>query len=168
MDEIHLLDEKWQVSTESNTSSSSTVSVGELLVTITSVEDFWGCYEAMGDFTEMKTGTDLYFLKGESKIADNYRKIVFQFPTSNKEVFNNAWLNILLACLGESMTYTEQIRGVLFSCRADYKVTIFLSRSCEEEVMKKLIEQIRSYNLLTNDVKIKYTNINKGGFLDSK
>ncbi|ELP90896.1 hypothetical protein EIN_359890 [Entamoeba invadens IP1] len=165
MTEYHLLNQPWKVFTETaDNLLASGVTLDELLAIIPSVEEFWGCFEAMGDFSEMKTGTELYFLKGDNRVADNYRKVVLYFPTTNKDAFNASWLRVLLVCMGESVVYTEQIRGVLFSCRQYFKVTVFLSRSCDDVVPKAVALFMKELISAYPEVKICYSKP-QGGFI---
>ncbi|ELP95274.1 hypothetical protein EIN_430800 [Entamoeba invadens IP1] len=159
MGKIHLLNKTWKVFTEIEKSlATSGVVIEDLIATIPSGEEFWGVYDAMGDLTDMKVGTELYFLKGDCRIADNYRKVIFHFPSTDKQSFNEAWLNILLGCMGESVDFTDQVRGVLFSCRQDYKVTVFLSRSCDGDVPKEVAQSMKYTFDINPNVKISYSN----------
>ncbi|KAJ3198870.1 hypothetical protein HDU67_003247, partial [Dinochytrium kinnereticum] len=93
------------------------------LITIETVEDFWGVYNNVIKATQLVAGSNFHFFKQgiqpmwEDPSNAKGGKWVAPVPKGKKKELDNLWLNSILACVGEAFDDSEEICGAVVSVR---------------------------------------------------
>jgi len=122
------------------------------LITFDSVEEFWGVYNNIYKASELSTNSNYHLFKHGIKPMwedpENERggKWVIQFH-KNKigDDINKLWLHTMLACIGESFEYSDEVCGVVFSVRKIlYRISLWTRTSNNKTVCESIGRQLRA------------------------
>ncbi|CAG8451600.1 13188_t:CDS:2 [Acaulospora colombiana] len=122
------------------------------LITFDSVEEFWGVYNNVVKASELNSGSNYHLFKSgikpmwEDPVNENGGKWVIQFPRNKTgEDINNLWLYTMLACIGESFDYPDEICGAVVSVRKIfYRISLWTRTSNDREVCETLGRQLKA------------------------
>jgi hypothetical protein len=92
---------------------------------IDNAHDFWILYNNTIDPSNMwQNSSYYYFTDGYPKLNDNAE---INFKILKNQDINNIWLTIILSIIGESIKYSNYIKGVSIHCMKNYyNINIFL------------------------------------------
>jgi translation initiation factor 4E len=89
----------------------------------------------------MNVGSTYYLFKKdirpewEDENNKNGGKWQFTFRIQQKDLFDKSWLNTVMACIGETLEYSEDVCGVVASVKKnEYRMAIW-TKTCENEEM---------------------------------
>lgn len=111
------------------------------LVTVDTVEEFWGAYNSLPKFSELPRKADYaLFRKGirpewEDPANENGGKWVFQYKgLASRGDVDDKWLNVLLGVIGGSLDNEDKVNGVVAMVRHSsiYKIALWVSGNHEE------------------------------------
>eukprot|EP00047_Mylnosiga_fluctuans_P015135 m.43710 g.43710 ORF g.43710 m.43710 type:complete len:182 (-) comp5790_c0_seq1:1572-2117(-) len=112
--------------------------------TFTTVEGFWRLYNHLCTASRLPKGGNYYFFRTgirpaweDEKNADGGRwQTAF---AGNKGQLDQAWMNLILACIGEAFEGVEDnVCGVVFSPRKVCDKLSLWTRTCKEEPAKAI------------------------------
>ncbi|RKP08483.1 eukaryotic translation initiation factor 4E-1 [Thamnocephalis sphaerospora] len=115
------------------------------LITFDTVEDFWGVYNNIAKANELQSGANYHlFKKGirpmwEDTANARGGKWVFQLQKQRGADINDYWLYTMLACIGESFEYEDEICGAVVSLRKGFSRLALWTRSCGPREMTEHI-----------------------------
>ncbi|KAJ3193831.1 hypothetical protein HK101_004000 [Irineochytrium annulatum] len=114
------------------------------LITIDTVEDFWGVYNNVIKANELQAGSNFHFFKHgvqpmwEDPFNAKGGKWVAQIQKPKKKELNNMWLNTLLAIIGESFEDSEEICGAVVSVRRHADRLSLWTKSLKPEACQRI------------------------------
>ncbi|CAG8499291.1 1076_t:CDS:2 [Ambispora leptoticha] len=122
------------------------------MITFDSVEEFWGVYNNIVKSSDLASGSNYHLFKQgikpmwEDPINEKGGKWVIQFHRSRiGEEINNLWLYTMLACIGESFDFPDEICGAVVSVRKIfYRISLWTRTSNNIEMTKTLGRQLKS------------------------
>jgi len=116
------------------------------IVTISTVEDFWSCYERIRRPSQVQQGSDYYFFKKgitpewEAEANVNGGKWQIQLQQADENL-DNSWENILLGMIGEAID-DEQVLvcgAVMSKRKSGNKIALWIKK--RDAVSKNLTEE---------------------------
>ncbi|RHZ79801.1 hypothetical protein Glove_140g224 [Diversispora epigaea] len=121
------------------------------LITFDSVEEFWGVYNNIVKASDLFSGSNYHLFKHgikpmwEDTANEQGGKWVIQFPRNKTgEEINNYWLYTMLACIGESFDYPDEICGTVVSVRKIfYRISLWTRTSTNKEICETLGRQLK-------------------------
>ncbi|KAJ3111897.1 hypothetical protein HDU96_005176 [Phlyctochytrium bullatum] len=93
------------------------------LITIETVEDFWGVYNNVIKASQLVPGSNFHFFKQgvqpmwEDPFNAKGGKWVLQVTKARKKDLDSLWLSTVLACVGEHFEDSDEICGAVVSVR---------------------------------------------------
>ncbi|KAH0792946.1 eukaryotic translation initiation factor 4E [Histomonas meleagridis] len=132
------------------------------LCSIESVEDIWSTLNAIEPAHKLPKGCRYYvFKKGvlplwedRSNINGYEISIEHQISGSKKANVTERWIDVILACLGETLTQSKLVNGIEFSVRAqNYKIGIWTA-PCEEEEVQSISADLKKLTNWQSEVKV--------------
>lgn len=96
------------------------------IASFNTIEDFWGTYNSIPPITKLAQASNYHIFRNDIKPewedpqnAEGGRWVVTlgKNPNPQSSKLEEIWLNILLACIGESFEYPDQINGAVASYR---------------------------------------------------
>uniref|UniRef100_A0A7S4PBP0 Uncharacterized protein n=1 Tax=Paramoeba aestuarina TaxID=180227 RepID=A0A7S4PBP0_9EUKA len=142
------------------------------VISVATVEDFWGVFNNVISPSKLASGSNFHFFETGVKPAwEDVRNQVGGKWTvvlkkkarggrNNEEQespVDKNWLNLLLACIGESFPYADQLTGLVVSIRSSHgdKISLWTSKSEDEEAVLAIGKYFRE-QVLDCDVKVSY------------
>ncbi|KAF0974809.1 hypothetical protein FDP41_006283 [Naegleria fowleri] len=123
--------------------------------TFSDVETFWSVFNHIRGPSDITTGTTYFLLKEgikpewEDPKCINGGDWVYSFPRK----FNNAdqyWLDLVMFCVGESFTYSENLLGCCVANRKNQiRINLWVN-TLDETIVKKFGEQLKYEALKLN------------------
>ncbi|KAI8048546.1 translation initiation factor eIF 4e-like domain-containing protein [Syncephalis plumigaleata] len=120
------------------------------VVTFDTVEDFWGVYNNVAKVNELQSGANYHlFKKGIKPMwedAANAKggKWVVQLQKTRNFDINDYWLYMMLACIGETFEYEDEICGAVMSARKSFNRLALWTRTCNKrEVCERIGYQFK-------------------------
>ena len=135
----HILQTPWVFWFESGKNSEKSTNIttfGEKLVTIKSIEEFWGFYDIFPSISRVLKGSDSHFFREginptQSDSENNKGcRFVFTFDMKTDEqvtFIEKLWEKLLKYCIGEIFTFREVINGISFSMRSQGRITLWVN-----------------------------------------
>ncbi|KAL2913423.1 eukaryotic translation initiation factor 4E [Polyrhizophydium stewartii] len=122
------------------------------IVTIDSVEDFWGVYNNVVGTSEIPTSSNYHLFKEGIEPAwedpANTRGGKWSFMLTKQKKgpeLDKYWLHTMLACVGEQFTYGEEITGAVVSIRkAQDRICVWTRHADEREKCLKIGEEFKA------------------------
>ncbi|CAG8469479.1 10215_t:CDS:2 [Acaulospora morrowiae] len=122
------------------------------LITFDSVEEFWGVYNNVVKTNELTSGSNYHLFKREIKpmwedpVNENGGKWVIQFPRHKTgEEINTLWLYTMLACIGESFDYPDEVCGAVVSVRKIFfRISLWTRTSTNKDICETLGRQLKA------------------------
>ncbi|KAI9294658.1 eukaryotic translation initiation factor 4E [Neoconidiobolus thromboides FSU 785] len=138
------------------------------IITVDTVEDFWGVFNNISKASELANGANYHlFREGvkpewEDKANSQGGKWVFQ-AKKGKYDMDNLWLYTLLACIGEAFDINDELNGVIFSARRElYRISIW-TRNCDnQDLVTELGHKFKEVLGIKSET-IDYTSHSDGG-----
>ncbi|KAJ1836668.1 eukaryotic translation initiation factor 4E [Coemansia sp. RSA 2711] len=151
---VHTLNSPWVLwfdnpSRRTNTST-WTANLKEI-VTITTVEEFWGVYNSVTIASDLPHGSNFHlFRKGirpmwedEANAAGGKWGCLFQRSIGEK--VNEHWLHTLLACIGETFESSPELCGAVFSNRKScFRIAVWTRNSTDREACENIGRHLKS------------------------
>jgi len=121
------------------------------LITLSTVEDFWGVYNNIIKSSELSFGSNFHFFKEgirpewEDTANENGGRWTCQMSRQqNLPVIDDLWLYSNLYCIGETSSASDEICGVVVSARKMFFRLSLWTRSANDPTLLKMIgEQFR-------------------------
>jgi len=125
------------------------------VLTVGTVEDFWGLYNNIEAASNLAVGCNYHFfhsgIRPEWEDAANKRGGSWLFTCKRRADLDKKWLWTLLACVGESFPAAEQICGVVVSLKnhGNDRISVWTNNESDDENVKKLdfISNLLSWKL---------------------
>ncbi|EDR22953.1 eukaryotic translation initiation factor 4E, putative [Entamoeba dispar SAW760] len=119
-----------------------------------SVEEFWGLYDSIEKQTTLPKGIDSFFFRKdiEPKTTENGGKLQFNLEIntpSKAEFAEDAWLKLMLSCIGETIALRDKVDGVSFSLRSFAKLIIWLKTDKEDDLRQVILFVRKTLNIPT-------------------
>ncbi|KAL7754079.1 eukaryotic translation initiation factor 4E [Sorochytrium milnesiophthora] len=140
--EKHPLNGKWTLfyTSPQKAKSVSWKDLVKNIMTIESVEDFWGLYNNIPKIEELAFSSDYnlfregIFPEWEDQRNREGGKWVWAIPASQTEKLSNGWLNSCLFCIGEVFEDVNEVCGVVASVRPKgHKICLWTKTAIDEE-----------------------------------
>lgn len=119
------------------------------LVTIDSVEDFWGVFNNIAKPSELVNGATYHFFRDgirpewEDPANEKGGKWMVHFKKKTDD-FDTHWLFTLLACIGETLDEEDELNGAIFSSRtAGHRLTLWTRSYNDLEKASKLGQRFK-------------------------
>ncbi|BFU21110.1 eukaryotic translation initiation factor 4E, putative [Entamoeba histolytica HM-3:IMSS] len=147
-EEKHQLSDCWElwVDEMSESFSSSELNARSIAIFQT-VEEFWSVYSSMSSLQVMPKGVDVYLLKSGNS-PNNGQKIILSFSEKVKSEWDLIYQQIVLLCVGSTISYYTSLVGISYSVGSSLKISIWYSGSNET----MLSDVVRDINLIPNMV----------------
>jgi len=122
------------------------------IVTIDTVEDFWGLYNNIVKASKLQQGANYHLFKEgvepkwEDPENDKGGKWIITMPSKEREsgALDKLWLWLLLACIGEAFEDENEICGCVVSVRkTGDKISLWTKTSSNETVTKRVGRQLK-------------------------
>jgi len=122
------------------------------IVTIDTVEDFWGLYNNIQPASKLALSANYHLFKEgiEPKWEHDENKgggkwILAIAAKNRKEVLDKYWLWMLLACIGEAFDDDQEVCGCVVSVRKQQdKIALWTKHSTNEGVCKRIGRQLKA------------------------
>ncbi|ORX73708.1 eukaryotic translation initiation factor 4E [Linderina pennispora] len=153
-DTVHPLNSEWTLwfdnpSRRTNTSS-WTQNLKEI-VTLGTVEDFWGVHSNVTKAVDLPNGSNYHlFRKGikpmwEDAANANGGRWGIQLQRSVGGKANDLWLNTLLACIGETFDASTDVCGAVFSNRKQcFRIAIWTRNAADKEACEAIGRHLKT------------------------
>ena len=157
--EFHKLQTSWTFWFESgkhSEKSTSTTTIGEKIKLISTIEEFWGFYEAFPKISTILKGSDSHFFRENIRPTQDDEenkkgcRLLCTFDLNTEEQKNQIdeiWEKLLKFCIGELFEFRELLNGVSFLMRSQGKITIWLNSQKEEDFKKFVADFKKQFNL---------------------
>lgn len=136
----------WYDNPGKRTSQSSWGDYLRKVVTIDTVEDFWGLYNNVLAASKLPAGANYHFFKDgiEPKWEDPENEkggkwLITLPPKARGEQLDKLWLWTLLACIGEQFEDADEICGAVVSVRRQANKIALWTRTCANEAAQMRI-----------------------------
>ncbi|ORZ01250.1 translation initiation factor eIF 4e-like domain-containing protein [Syncephalastrum racemosum] len=135
------------------------------IVTLETVEDFWGVYNNIAKVNHLDTNSNYHFFKKgirpewEDPANTNGGKFSIQFPRARTgDKINEYWLNLLLAMIGEQFEHEHEVCGAVISVRkVFFRVAMWIRSSERNEKIEKLGYQIKEFLTIPPNTQLEFT-----------
>ncbi|KAG9306158.1 hypothetical protein G9A89_016062 [Geosiphon pyriformis] len=122
------------------------------LITFDSVEEFWGVYNNIVKSSDLTSGSNYHLFKQgikpmwEDQANEKGGKWVIQFPRNKTgEDINDLWLYTMLACIGETFDFPDEICGAVVSVRKIfYRISLWTRTTNNVDVAKNLGRHLKT------------------------
>lgn len=139
----HPLNTEWSLWVSTKVKSDNWLDTIKNVVTVGSVEDFWGMFNNIPEAGTLNFPFDYYFFRNgilpmwEAPENKNGGKMTITFKkTCDLEYFNKVWLYTILGCIGEQFD-DNYICGIVLNIRKHQdRVNVWLNISDEENIKK--------------------------------
>lgn len=162
----HPLNGKWTLwyTKPSVDNSESWADLLKSVVTFSTVEEFWGVYNAVPAARELPIRSDYHLfregIRPEWEDTQNAKggKWAYQFKEKKKTDINDLWLRALLSAIGETIEEDEdEVNGIVLNVRkAFYRVGLW-SKSCDKESLEPVGKKFKKVLKLTDNDKLEFT-----------
>ncbi|RKP01387.1 hypothetical protein CXG81DRAFT_1102, partial [Caulochytrium protostelioides] len=119
------------------------------LLTVSTVEDFWGAYNNILPVRDLEMGSSYYFFKEgvkpewEDTYNSNGGAWTIQFPARLPHQ-DDLFLNTLLAMIGASFQRHDEICGIIFAARRmQNRLSLWTKTASDQEAQESLGQQLR-------------------------
>ncbi|KAI8809961.1 eukaryotic translation initiation factor 4E [Cladochytrium replicatum] len=121
------------------------------VITVGTVEDFWGMYNNVMKATGLMAGANYSFFKEgvqpmwEDPANEKGGKWVVPIPRGKRDtLLDQYWLNTILACVGEEFNRGDEICGVVVSVRkAQDRLSIWTKTASDKEATEEIGRQLK-------------------------
>jgi len=153
----HPLEHKWTLWFDNPKGSTRQSAWGQTLRAVYSfdtVEDFWCLYNNIKPPSWLPPGTDFHLFKTgiepkwEDPKCENGGKWTILVPKGNnaKQTIDKYWLHMLLACIGEQFTESDEVCGVVVNMRAKQdKICLWTKTAANEAVQVSVGKQFKEF-----------------------
>lgn len=141
----HPLNTEWSLWISTKVKSNNWLDTIKNIITIGSIEDFWGMFNNIPQAGSLHFPSDYYFFRNgilpmwEAPENKNGGKMTITFKkTCDLEYFNKVWLYTILGCIGEQFDNNyNNICGIVLNIRKHQdRVNIWLNIDDEENIKK--------------------------------
>ncbi|KAI9022328.1 translation initiation factor eIF 4e-like domain-containing protein [Phycomyces nitens] len=135
------------------------------IVSIDTVEDFWGVYNNISRVNRLDVSSNFHFFKKgvrpewEDPMNAEGGKFGIQFPRNRTgEAINDYWLHLLLAMIGEQFAKEDEICGAVVSVRkVFFRVALWVKHSEKTETLEALGRQVKEVMNVPNNIPVEFT-----------
>ncbi|KAI9317072.1 translation initiation factor eIF 4e-like domain-containing protein [Dichotomocladium elegans] len=135
------------------------------IVTIDTVEDFWGVYNNVAKVNHLESNSNYHFFKKgvrpewEDPANANGGKFSIQFPRNRTgEAINDYWMYLLLAMIGEQFTYENEVCGAVISVRkVFFRLALWVRSSERNNVTETMGRQIKEFLAVPPNLTLEFT-----------
>ena len=120
------------------------------VVTFSTVEEFWGIYNAIPNASDLPLKSDYHLfregIKPEWEDVQNSKggKWSYQFKEKKKIDINELWLRALLSAIGETLEEEEnELNGIVLNVRRVFYRVGLWTKSCEREKLEPIGRQFK-------------------------
>ncbi|KAJ2762455.1 eukaryotic translation initiation factor 4E [Coemansia nantahalensis] len=145
---VHKLNSEWTLWFDNQSGKASAATWTDNLkpiVTIGTVEEFWGVYNTVAIATDLPNRSNLHlFRKGikpmwEDSANSEGGKWGILLQRSIGEKANEHWLHTLLACIGETFEASSDVCGVVFSNRKNcFRIAIWTRNAANRDACESI------------------------------
>lgn len=136
----HPLNTDWLLWISTNTKSNNWLDSIKNIITVETIEDFWGMFNNIPNASDLNFPFDYYFFKKgilpmwEDERNKNGGKMTITFKKQcNINYLNNSWLNTVLGCISEQ--FENHICGIVLNIRKHQdRINIWLDTDNEEQI----------------------------------
>jgi translation initiation factor 4E len=141
----HPLNTEWSLWISTKVKSNNWLDTIKNIITIGSIEDFWGMFNNIPQAGSLNFPSDYYFFRNgilpmwEAPENKNGGKMTITFKkTCDLEYFNRVWLYTILGCIGEQFDNNyNHVCGIVLNIRKHQdRVNIWLNIDNEENIKK--------------------------------
>jgi len=141
----HPLNTEWSLWISTKVKSNNWLDTIKNIITIGSIEDFWGMFNNIPQAGSLNFPSDYYFFRNgilpmwEAPENKNGGKMTITFKkTCDLEYFNRVWLYTILGCIGEQFDNNyNHVCGIVLNIRKHQdRVNIWLNIDKEENIKK--------------------------------
>ncbi|KAI8366681.1 translation initiation factor eIF 4e-like domain-containing protein [Radiomyces spectabilis] len=136
------------------------------IVTVDTVEDFWGVYNNITKVNKLEAGSSCnyhFFKKGirpewEDPANAKGGKFGIQFPKNKTgEAINTYWLYLLLALIGEQFDNADEICGAVVSVRKMFfRIALWIKDSEQTKEIEHIKQQLEQILAIPDNVQIDF------------
>ncbi|KAJ2356416.1 eukaryotic translation initiation factor 4E [Coemansia erecta] len=151
---LHTLNSPWVMwfdNPSKRTNASTWTANLKEIVTIKTVEEFWGVYDKVATASDLPHGSNYHlFREGiepswEDAANAKGGKWGCLFQRSIGEKVNEHWLHTLLACIGETFDSSPEICGAVFSNRKScFRIAIWTRNASEREACENIGRHLKA------------------------
>ncbi|CDS06777.1 hypothetical protein LRAMOSA09302 [Lichtheimia ramosa] len=135
------------------------------IVTVETVEDFWGVYNNIAKVNHLESNSNYHFFKKgirpewEDPANAEGGKFSIQFPRNRTgEMINKYWLDMLLAMIGEQFAHEHEICGAVISVRkVFFRLALWIRSSDRNETTETLGRQIKEFLDIPPNLNLEFT-----------
>ncbi|KAL0079776.1 translation initiation factor eIF 4e-like domain-containing protein [Phycomyces blakesleeanus] len=135
------------------------------IVSIDTVEDFWGVYNNISKVNHLEISSNFHFFKKgvrpewEDPMNAEGGKFGIQFPRNRTgEAINDYWLHLLLAMIGEQFAKEDEICGAIVSVRKFFfRVSLWVKHSEKNETLEALGRQVKEVMNVPDNIPVEFT-----------
>ncbi|KAJ2082941.1 eukaryotic translation initiation factor 4E [Coemansia sp. RSA 988] len=171
---VHQLNSQWTLwfdNPSKRTSTSTWTANLKEIVTMNTVEEFWGVYNSVAIASDLPNGSNYHlFRKGirpmwEDKANTNGGKWGCLFQRSIGEKVNEHWLHTLLACIGETFDASPDVCGVVFSNRKScFRIAVWTRNASNKEACETIGSHLKSVLGINHSLEyLPHSDSGKGG-----
>ncbi|KAJ2161279.1 eukaryotic translation initiation factor 4E [Coemansia sp. RSA 552] len=151
---VHKLNSQWTLwfdNPNRRTSASTWTQNLKEIVTMGTVEDFWGVYNNIASASDLPNGSNFHMFRKdirpmwEDKANANGGKWNCVFQRSIGEKVNEHWMHTLLACIGETFDASSEVCGAVFSNRKScFRIAIWTRDASNKEACEQIGQHLKS------------------------
>ncbi|GAM21844.1 hypothetical protein SAMD00019534_050190 [Acytostelium subglobosum LB1] len=113
------------------------------IISFDTVEDFWCVFNNLPPISTIKQGSSFHLFKEDIEPKweheANKRGGKWSIATRDRTAMDNQWLQTVMACIGETFDYSDEVCGVVFSSRkAGDKITLWTKHGQDEKAAKDI------------------------------
>ncbi|KAI9014442.1 translation initiation factor eIF 4e-like domain-containing protein [Phycomyces nitens] len=135
------------------------------VVSISTVEDFWGVYNNVARVNNLDMSSNYHFFKKgvrpewEDPANANGGKFSIQLPRNRTgDGVNDFWLHMLLAMIGEQYKYEDEICGAVVSVRkVFYRIALWIKTAENREIVNTIGCQMKEFLNVPNNIQVEFT-----------
>ena len=119
------------------------------VVTVDSVESFWGALNNIQRPSQLSYGSNFHFFREGIKPAwedpanDGGGRLLIKVDNNQRDLMDRLWTYVCMCCVGESSEYSHLVTGcVASSRRVTSRITIWLRKCDDQATIDSLIKQM--------------------------
>lgn len=134
------------------------------VVSFTTVEEFWGIYNAIPSASELPIKSDYHLfredIRPEWEDVANAKggKWAHQFKDKKRVDINDIWLRALLSAIGETIEEDEEeVNGIVLNVRKTFYRVGLWTKTCNKQTLEPIGHKLKRVLRLTEIDKLEFT-----------
>ncbi|ODV60766.1 translation initiation factor eIF4E [Ascoidea rubescens DSM 1968] len=146
------------------------------VITFSTVEEFWGIYNAIPSANELPIKSDYHLFKEgirpewEDVVNSKGGKWAYQFKEKSKVDINDLWMRSVLALIGETIEENEEneVNGVVLNVRKVFYRIGLWTKSCDKKSLEPIGKKFKTILKIRDDDQVEFTSHDDGDTTASK